>query len=46
MEQFFPLIILLLLVFVAWKFLKGLIKTIALVVVAAAAAFFVFGVMG
>ena len=46
MEQYYPLIVLLLLVVVAWKFLKGLIKTVALVVVAVAAAYFVFGVLG
>lgn len=46
MAEYIPLIVLALLVFVAWKFLKGLVKTIALVVFAIAAAVIVFGVMG
>ncbi len=45
MVEFIPLIVLALLVVVAWKFLKGMVKTIALLVVAIAAAVFVFGVM-
>lgn len=46
MAEYMPLIVLALLVLVAWKFLKGLVKTIALVVVAAAAAVIVFGGLG
>lgn len=43
--EFLPIIVLVLLVFVAWKFLKGLIKTAVLIAIAIAAAVFVFGVM-
>jgi hypothetical protein len=43
MEPVVPLLVALALVFVAWKVLKGIVKTIALVVILAAAAWFVFG---
>ncbi|WP_340587581.1 hypothetical protein [Erythrobacter alti] len=46
MDQIFPILIALILVVIAWKVLKGIIKTIALVVILAAAAIFVFGGMG
>ncbi|GGD52259.1 hypothetical protein [Aurantiacibacter arachoides] len=37
------IIIALVLVFIAWKFLKGIIKTVALVAILIVAALFVFG---
>lgn len=40
------IIIALLCVFVAWKVFKGVVKTIALVVILIAAAIFVFGGLG
>jgi mannose/fructose/N-acetylgalactosamine-specific phosphotransferase system component IID len=43
MDQVVPLLVALALVFVAWKVLKGIVKTVALVVILAAAAWFVFG---
>jgi len=43
MDQIAPLLIALALIFVAWKVLKGLVKTVVLVVLVAAAAWFVFG---
>ena len=43
MDQIVPLLIALVLIFVAWKVLKGLVKTVVLLVIAAAAAYFVFG---
>ncbi len=42
MELFLPIVIALLLVVIAWKMLKGLVKTVALVAIAALAAYFVF----
>lgn len=45
MESILPLIIALVLIVIAWKVLKGIIKTVALVVILAAAAFWVFGGM-
>ncbi|HEY6727175.1 MAG TPA: hypothetical protein VI197_24240 [Polyangiaceae bacterium] len=42
MELLVPIAVALVLVVVAWKMLKGLIKTVALVAVAALAAFYVF----
>ena len=38
-----PLLVALALIFVAWKVLKGIVKTVVLVLLAAAAAYFVFG---
>jgi hypothetical protein len=43
MEVVVPLVVALVLVVVAWKLLKGLIKTVALVAILALAAVFVFG---
>jgi len=43
MEVVVPLAVALILVVVAWKLLKGLIKTVALVAILALAAVFVFG---
>ena len=43
MELVIPLIIALVLVVIAWKVLKGVIKTIALVAIAVLAALYVFG---
>ena len=45
METARPLIIALVLIFIAWKVLTGLAKTVVLVLIAAAAAWFVFGGM-
>ena len=42
MELFLPVVIALLLVVIAWKMLKGLVKTVALVAIAGLAAYFVF----
>ena len=42
MELALPVLVALLLVVIAWKMLKGVIKTVALVAIAALAAFFVF----
>ena len=42
MELFFPIVIALLLIVIAWKLLKGLVRTVALVAIAALAAYFVF----
>jgi hypothetical protein len=44
MELIFPVIIALILVVIAWKVLKGILKTIALVAILAAVAIYVFGV--
>ena len=44
-EALLPIIIAVVLVVLAWKFLGGLIKTVALVAILAVAAFFVFGIM-
>ena len=43
MENWLPLIIGLIAIVVAWKVLKGIVKTIALVVILAVAALVVFG---
>lgn len=45
MDQILPIIIALVLVVIAWKVLKGIVKTIALVAILAIAALFVFGGM-
>jgi len=42
MELLVPLAVALVLVVVAWKMLKGLIKTVALIAIAGLAAFYVF----
>lgn len=44
-DQIFPIIIALILVIIAWKVLKGIIKTVALVAILALAAIWVFGGM-
>ena len=43
MDNWLPLIIGLIAIVVAWKVLKGIVKTIALVVILAVAALVVFG---
>ena len=43
MEPFIPLVVALVLIVVAWKVLKGLAKTIALIAIAGLAALYVFG---
>ena len=43
MELVLPLVVALVLIVVAWKLLKGLIKTVALVAIAVMAALYVFG---
>lgn len=43
MEFIVPIAVALVLVVVAWKLLKGLIKTVALVAILALAAWYVFG---
>jgi len=43
MELIVPLAVALVLVVVAWKLLKGLVKTVALVAILALAALYVFG---
>ncbi|MBH5322730.1 hypothetical protein [Aurantiacibacter sediminis] len=45
MEQFLPIVIALILIVIAWKVLKGIVKTVALVAILAAVAIWVFGVM-
>mgnify|MGYP000501249736 CR=1 FL=1 len=42
-EQIIPILIAVVLIAVAWKVLKGVVKTIALAVILALAAVFVFG---
>ena len=37
------IIIALVVIFIAWKVLKGIVKTVVLLVIVAAAAYFVFG---
>ena len=44
-EQIIPLVIALILVAIAWKVLKGIVKTVALVAILGVAAFYVFGGM-
>ena len=46
MDQILPIVIALILVVIAWKVLTGIVKTVALVVVLALAAAFVFGGLG
>lgn len=46
MELLIPVAIALLLVVVAWKMLKGVVKTVALVAILAIAAIYVFGTGG
>jgi hypothetical protein len=46
MEPLIVLAIILVAMVLAWKFLAGLIKTVVLVAILAAAAIFVFGAMG
>ncbi len=46
MDQILPIVIALILVVIAWKVLKGIVKTVALVVILALAAAFVFGGLG
>lgn len=43
MEGIVPLLVALALIFVAWKVLKGIVKTVVLLVIVAAATWFVFG---
>ncbi|WP_172799868.1 hypothetical protein [Croceicoccus bisphenolivorans] len=43
MDQLIVIVLALVAVFVAWKVLKGIVKTVALVVILIAAAIFVFG---
>ncbi|MBB3990898.1 hypothetical protein [Croceicoccus naphthovorans] len=45
MDSLVVIIVALLAIFVAWKVLKGIVKTVALVVILVAAAIFVFGGM-
>jgi hypothetical protein len=46
MELIVPIAVALVLVVVAWKLLKGLVKTVALVAILALAALYVFGGLG
>ena len=46
MELIVPLIVALVLVVIAWKLLKGLVKTVVLVGILALAALYVFGGLG
>ena len=46
MEQWLPIIIALVLIVIAWKVLKGMVKTVVLAVILIAAALWVFGVLG
>lgn len=43
MDQIVPIAVALVLIVIAWKVLKGIVKTIALLAILALAAFFVFG---
>ena len=43
MEQIIPILVALLLIVLAWKFLKGAVKTIVLLAILVIAALFVFG---
>jgi len=45
MEQFVPIAIALVLIVVAWKVLKGIVKTIALIAIAGFAALYVLGAL-
>lgn len=42
MEQLIPLLVAVVLIAIAWKVLKGIIKTVALVLILGAVAWFVF----
>ncbi|GAA5057569.1 hypothetical protein GCM10023208_23190 [Erythrobacter westpacificensis] len=42
-EQIIPILIAIVLIAIAWKVLKGIVKTVALVVILAAVAVWVFG---
>ena len=46
MELIVPLIVALVLVVIAWKLLKGLVKTVVLIGIAVLAAVYVFGGLG
>ena len=46
MDQIVPIVIALILAVIAWKVLTGIVKTVALVVILALAAAFVFGGLG
>jgi len=46
MDFLIPVIVALLLVVLAWKFLTGIVKTVVLVAILVAAAIFVFGAAG
>ena len=43
MELIVPIVVVLVLIVIAWKVLKGLVKTIALIAIAGLAALYVFG---
>ena len=43
MELVIPIVVALVLIVIAWKLLKGLIKTIALIAIAVLAVLYVFG---
>ena len=43
MELIVPIVVVLVLIVIAWKLLNGVIKTVALVAIAALAALYVFG---
>jgi len=45
MSQAVPIVLALLLIVLAWKFLKGIVKTVVLLAILAVAALFVFGGM-
>ena len=45
-DQIVPILIAVVLIAIAWKVLKGIVKTVALVVILAAVAIWVFGGMG
>ncbi len=42
MEQIIPILLAVVLIFIAWKVLKGIVKTVALVAILAAVAIWVF----
>ncbi len=44
-EQIIPILLAIVLIAIAWKVLKGIVKTVALVVILAAVAIWVFGGM-
>ena len=46
MELIVPIIVALVLIVIAWKLLKGLVKTVVLVGILALAALYVFGGLG